>query len=111
MVVHEPEGKAIMFGGLGGDETTYGDPVLNDVWLFDVHTEAWSELRTYGEYPIPVFGHTAEIIDTDPANLSMLVFGGQSFGGTMASDTVVLFGVLSEYPFWRKLATQQAVNR
>ena len=98
----QTEGLVIMFGGLGDDAEATKDPVLNDLWMHRVEDGAWTEVHPAGEAPSPVFGHTAELVDASPANLCMLVFGGQSAGGALASDTYILSGILHA-PTWHKL--------
>eukprot|EP00754_Rhynchopus_humris_P024372 Rhum_TRINITY_DN14889_c26_g1::Rhum_TRINITY_DN14889_c26_g1_i1::g.126506::m.126506 len=98
----QAEGLVVMFGGLGDDAEATKDPVLNDLWLYRVEDGAWTEVHPAGEAPSPVFGHTAELVDASPANLCMLVFGGQSAGGALASDTYILSGILHA-PTWHKL--------
>eukprot|EP01063_Lacrimia_lanifica_P003219 TRINITY_DN11707_c1_g1_i1.p1 TRINITY_DN11707_c1_g1~~TRINITY_DN11707_c1_g1_i1.p1 ORF type:complete len:585 (+),score=161.14 TRINITY_DN11707_c1_g1_i1:130-1755(+) len=112
IVVHEREGVAIMFGGLGDDSdgchpVNVKDPVLNDLWKYDLRTDTWTEIHATGTYPEPVFGHTAEIIDTDPENLCLLVFGGQSSGGALANETYILSNVLRD-PQWHKLSSTRS---
>ena len=110
IVTHESLGIAIMFGGLGDDsESSDSDPVLNDIWMLLIQEDHWVKVNAHGTYPQPVFGHTAELVDSDPNNLSMIVFGGQSIGGLLAYDTHILSNILNN-PTWHKVVDRSGLS-
>ena len=50
------------------------DPV-NDLWVYDVAGEGWTQLEPAGDVPAPRFGHNAAF---DAAENRVVVFGGQA---------------------------------
>eukprot|EP00756_Hemistasia_phaeocysticola_P005185 Hpha_TRINITY_DN13210_c0_g1::TRINITY_DN13210_c0_g1_i1::g.154471::m.154471 len=95
--VDHGSGKAILFGGLGDDTGGTGDdPVLNDLWTYDLVSCEWEEIEAGGTLPVGVFGHTAEIIDRSGASVKMLVYGGQIAGGLLTGAVYVLEDVFGD---------------
>eukprot|EP01064_Diplonema_japonicum_P014909 TRINITY_DN2261_c0_g3_i1.p1 TRINITY_DN2261_c0_g3~~TRINITY_DN2261_c0_g3_i1.p1 ORF type:complete len:499 (+),score=64.53 TRINITY_DN2261_c0_g3_i1:118-1614(+) len=111
IAVLQNKGLAVMFGGLGDDvgEVT-SDPVLNDVWVYNLQEDSWEEISVNGEKPDPVFGHTAEVLETETHGVCMVVFGGQSVAGVLAGDAYILKDLLSS-PTWHKLPSSDTILR
>eukprot|EP01065_Artemidia_motanka_P032919 TRINITY_DN3989_c1_g1_i1.p1 TRINITY_DN3989_c1_g1~~TRINITY_DN3989_c1_g1_i1.p1 ORF type:complete len:518 (+),score=113.57 TRINITY_DN3989_c1_g1_i1:116-1555(+) len=105
LVADNVRGRAILFGGLGDDtDQTGDDPVLNDVWVCDLGSRKWTRLEPRGAAPPGVFGHTAELVDTRPESLTMLVYGGQVAGGLLTGDVHLLCNVYGAAA-WVRVAT------
>ena len=100
--VHEDLGLALLFGGLGDGVNVETDTLFNDTWYYNRHDGAWHQIAVRGDTPAPVFGHTAEIVNFDPENLCLLIFGGQGEAGVLYHDTFVLVNVLND-PVWYRV--------
>jgi hypothetical protein len=70
--------RLFVFGGQQGD-----GQLLNDAWLFDPTTAAWSLLATNQVVvPLPRSGHSVAVVNAT----SFLVFGGVGSGTSILSD-------------------------
>ncbi len=67
-------GAALLFGG-----DTEAGPV-NDLWLFDSASDAWSQTEVSGEPPSPRSSHDAAWV---PERRSLVVFGGRDASGDL----------------------------
>eukprot|EP00755_Sulcionema_specki_P000696 Sspe_Gene.115632::Locus_103263_Transcript_1_1_Confidence_1.000_Length_1095::g.115632::m.115632 len=99
-VVNHSNNLAIMFGGLGDDQSS--DPVLADVWLYHIKEQRWLQIHPAGDSHPPVFGHTAELINHSGDSLTMITFGGQEKSGLYNSDVFLLTDILTN-PTWRRV--------
>jgi hypothetical protein len=66
MAFDDERGIAVLFGGNSAEGN------LNDVWVFDVRAEAWSQIEQSGEPPSPRQGHDAAWVPGQ----GLYVFGG-----------------------------------
>lgn len=66
-----------VWGGFGENQQ-----VFNDLWKYDVQTNAWNEVATGGTRPPARYGHTS----TTLADGSMLIFGGTGADGVARRD-------------------------
>lgn len=82
MVYDDANHRATVFGG----QTTLAR--VNDVWVFDLWTDAWTQLAPTGTAPTGRFG-SAGIYDG--ANDRMIVFGG--FDGAVKNDVWAVEGL------------------
>lgn len=76
--------KVIVFGGhyySGGKTFVY----LNDVWVLDVETFAWQQVRCGGTPPDPRYGHTCELVGS-----RMFIVGGRGKDGQLYRDVAFL---------------------
>lgn len=56
-------GKLLLFGGSCLDTSTGFEKVSNDVWLYSLDTEQWTEVECGGVRPRAVYGHSAVLMD------------------------------------------------
>lgn len=71
-------GNLYVFGGLdAGTPATY----YNDLWKYDVGSDAWSQLSPSGSLPSARFGHSAVTYGG-----KIYIFGGQLSGGSKVND-------------------------
>lgn len=77
-------GSALSFGG------TDGGYHYNDVWMFDLQTLEWQELKCTGYIPVPREGHAATMVDG-----VIYVFGGRDVNGQDLGD-LTAFKISSE---------------
>ena len=67
----------LLFGG------QRGSLCLNDLWLFDVATSSWNELRNHGDSPSPRAFHTSYSV-----NNNLCIFGGMDANGVLKESDV-----------------------
>jgi N-acetylneuraminic acid mutarotase len=67
MVYAEYEGLIFLFGGYNGTDW------LNDLWVYDVAADAWTEIIPAGDLPAPRVGYSMVY---DDAKDRLIVFGG-----------------------------------
>ena len=66
MVVTEDNTKIYVFGGLNSDNTT-----MNDMWMYDLNQNTWTEIEQKGQVPKPRSGHSFNLYDG-----KIFMFGG-----------------------------------
>ena len=66
-------GKIVLFGGYGGDSLSY----LDDLWIFDVTANSWTEKQPSSSPPAS-YGHN---MIYDSVNGQGILFGGRTSGG------------------------------
>lgn len=76
--------KFILFGGATGDSGKYS--ITNDVYSFDTSLFLWKKLLPAGVTPSPRAAHSAASIEL----LQLIVYGGATGGGGLASDELYL---------------------
>lgn len=77
--------KVILFGGATGDTGKYS--ITGDTYSFDVVTNTWTKLSGIsGYYPSPRAAHAASVVEA----FQMVVYGGATGGGSLASDDLYL---------------------
>ena len=76
--------KIILFGGATGDTGKY--VITGDTYSFDVIACKWMKLEPSGVVPSPRAAHGSTAVDT----LQMVVYGGSTGGGSLASDDLYL---------------------
>ena len=79
-MVYEPNtGRVLVFGGLSDDT----GELLNDLWAYDLATNAWTLLTPPGSLPA---GRQLASMSYFPASQLVLLFGGLSLGTSADSD-------------------------
>ena len=73
-----------MFGGATGDTGKY--VITGDTYTFDMITMKWQKLDGSGIAPSPRAAHGSCAVDS----LQMVVYGGATGGGSLASDDLYL---------------------
>lgn len=76
--------KAILFGGATGDTGKY--IMTGDTYLFNILTKSWAKLTIKGVPPSPRAAHHS----TNVEQMQMVVYGGATGGGSLASDDLFL---------------------
>lgn len=76
--------KVVLFGGATGDTGKY--VITGDVYIFCMMTNKWSKLEGAGIAPSPRAAHKSCSVDS----LQMVVYGGATGGGSLASDDLYL---------------------
>jgi len=76
--------KLILFGGATGDTGRYS--ITGDTYYLDLSTRTWSRLRASGTQPSPRAAHASSTVDS----LQMVIYGGATGGGSLASDDLFL---------------------
>ena len=76
--------KAILFGGATGDTGKY--IITGDTYCLDLITNKWCKLDGSGIAPSPRAAHGSCSVDS----LQMVVYGGATGGGSLASDDLYL---------------------
>lgn len=60
---HNINGYLLLFGGSCVDLNSSVERTNNDMWLYNLDTYDWEQIKYHGPPPLPVYGHSAEIID------------------------------------------------
>lgn len=76
--------KAVLFGGATGDTGKY--IMTGDTYLFNILSKTWAKLSVKGVPPSPRAAHHA----TNVEQMQMVVYGGATGGGSLASDDLFL---------------------
>lgn len=76
--------KAVLFGGATGDTGKY--VITGDTYIFEILNKKWTKLEGGGITPAPRAAHASTSVDT----LQMVVYGGATGGGSLASDDLYL---------------------
>ena len=76
--------KAVLFGGATGDTGKY--IMTGDTYLFNILNKSWSKLNVKGVPPSPRAAHHS----TNVEQMQMVVYGGATGGGSLASDDLFL---------------------
>lgn len=77
--------KVILFGGATGDTGRYS--ITGDTYSFDIVTRTWTKLdRISGYCPSPRAAHASSVVEA----FQMVVYGGATGGGSLASDDLYL---------------------
>ena len=76
--------KAVMFGGATGDTNKYS--ITGDTYSLDLTTRTWTKLEANGSSPSPRAAHAATTVES----LQVVVYGGATGGGSLASDDLYL---------------------
>jgi len=76
--------KAVLFGGATGDTGKY--VITGDTYILDMPSKKWTKLEGSGIAPAPRAAHASTSVDT----LQMVVYGGATGGGSLASDDLYL---------------------
>ena len=76
--------KVVLFGGATGDTGKY--VITGDTYSFDLVSNKWAKLDGSGIAPFPRAAHASCSVDT----LQMVVYGGATGGGSLASDDLYL---------------------
>ena len=77
--------KVVLFGGATGDTGKY--VITGDVYILCMMTSKWQKLDGSGIAPSPRAAHGSCAVDS----LQMVVYGGATGGGSLASDDLYLF--------------------
>ena len=72
----EINGKVYIFGGLSEARAD----LLNDLWVFELANEQWTQITPQGQLPLPRYGHKATVV-----NNKMFIFSGMT-GNAEAAD-------------------------
>jgi len=82
--------KVILFGGATGDTGRYS--ITGDTYSYDMGTRTWSRLENIsGIAPSPRAAHASSSVEV----LQMVVYGGATGGGSLASDDLYLLDMRS----------------
>jgi protein phosphatase len=81
-VVHKT--KVVLFGGAMGDTGRY--QMTGETFLYNILTKTWKKLDIKGVPPSPRAAHSS----TNVEQMQMVVYGGASGGGSLASDDLYL---------------------
>lgn len=76
--------KAILFGGATGDTGKYS--ITGDTYCLDLATRVWTKLDPTGSAPSPRAAHASSMVE----NMQLVVYGGATGGGSLASDDLYL---------------------
>ena len=76
--------KVILFGGATGDTGKY--IITGDTYALDLIANKWTKLEGSGISPSPRAAHGSCAVDS----LQMVVYGGATGGGSLASDDLYL---------------------
>lgn len=74
----------VLFGGATGDTGKYS--MTGETYLFNVLTKTWTKLNVKGVPPSPRAAHAATNVEQN----QMVVYGGATGGGSLASDDLYL---------------------
>ena len=81
--------KAVLFGGATGDTGRYS--ITGETYCLDLVSGTWSQLEPSGNAPSPRAAHASSMVE----NLQMVVYGGATGGGSLASDDLHLLDLRS----------------
>jgi len=96
MAVYDPNGhRLILFGGLGDVDN------FNDVWVFDLNSEEWTQLSPSGTIP-PGRGGGAAFFDSD--NNRLIIHGGWAYDGAWIYYYNDLWALDMESLTWTELS-------
>ena len=84
--------KVILFGGATGDTGKY--VITGDTYTLDLLQFKWSKLEGAGIAPSPRAAHCSSAVDS----LQMVVYGGATGGGSLASDDLYLLDLRNGEP-------------
>lgn len=77
--------KVVLFGGATGDTGRY--IMTGDTYLFNIVSKTWTKLAPVkGVPPSPRAAHSSTNVET----MQMVVYGGATGGGSLASDDLFL---------------------
>jgi len=76
--------KVILFGGATGDTGKFN--ITGDTYSYDLIASKWDKLEATGIAPSPRAAHGSCSVDA----LQMVVYGGATGGGSLASDDLFL---------------------
>jgi hypothetical protein len=76
--------KIVLFGGATGDTGKFS--MTGETWIFNMSLKAWTELTVKGVAPSPRAAHAS----TNVEQMQMVVYGGATGGGSLASDDLYL---------------------
>jgi protein phosphatase len=83
-ITYISKGKAILFGGATGDTVKY--QITSDTYSLDTQSKLWKKVETFGPYPSPRAAHSSVAVEQN----QMVVYGGATGGGSLASDDLYL---------------------
>lgn len=76
--------KVVLFGGATGDTGKYS--MTGETFIFNMLLRTWTELNVKGVPPSPRAAHAS----TNVEQMQMVVYGGATGGGSLASDDLYL---------------------
>ena len=76
--------KVVLFGGATGDTGKFS--MTGETWIFNMFLKTWTELSVKGVAPSPRAAHAS----TNVEQMQMVVYGGATGGGSLASDDLYL---------------------
>ena len=76
--------KEVLFGGATGDTGKYS--MTGETFIFNMLLRTWTELNVKGVPPSPRAAHAS----TNVEQMQMVVYGGATGGGSLASDDLYL---------------------
>ena len=76
--------KIVQFGGATGDTGKYS--MTGETYIFNMLLNTWTELTPKGVPPSPRAAHSS----TNVEQMQMVVYGGATGGGSLASDDLYL---------------------
>jgi protein phosphatase len=76
--------KVVLFGGATGDTGKYS--MTGETFIFNILLKTWTELNVKGVPPSPRAAHAS----TNVEQMQMVVYGGATGGGSLASDDLYL---------------------
>ena len=76
--------KVVLFGGATGDTGKYS--MTGEAFMFNMFLKTWTELSIKGVAPSPRAAHAS----TNVEQMQMIVYGGATGGGSLASDDLYL---------------------
>ncbi len=88
-ITYISKGKAILFGGATGDTGRYS--ITGDCFSFDIATRIWTKIEATGSPPSPRAAHASAAVEVN----QLVVYGGATGGGSLASDDIYLLDLRS----------------
>mmetsp|Transcript_43522 Transcript_43522/g.57595 ORF Transcript_43522/g.57595 Transcript_43522/m.57595 type:complete len:191 (-) Transcript_43522:2011-2583(-) len=76
--------KVVLFGGATGDTGKYS--MTGETFMYNILNKSWQKLSVKGVPPSPRAAHSA----TNVEQMQMVVYGGATGGGSLASDDLYL---------------------